>query len=435
MSWRWFIASASTLLTLMISIVNIFHQYMNLINPKIQLCICRILTMIPVYAILSYLSCITVEYSVPLSIIRDCYEAYVMHSFLQLLIIYVGGDFEVVKILINSKNASGEIWPQYYFKNILYHFKNNSVDSEGEIYNNNVRNKTLYHETNNNYNEVKHKMSRFYSYIKLGVLQFVIIKPLTAIVSLLLENIGYYKPGTFSYKDGFLYMITINMISVSVSVYSLFLLYISLVKELLPIKPVLKFFCIKFIIFVSFWQSIILSMFNHSNIYSNNDPKYIIKLHNWLLTIEMTFCAVIFGIAFRVDKSLNNNVNLNNKDLSINSSDNQNSPNDYDVGKRYTVNHFDNINTNNNENPFINNYVRNKYSKKDYSSLTKDAEITQKRVYLKRYTKKFVSGIINIFDPLDIIKDSIFLFKSLNNPSYNYINENSMHYFGGAITC
>ncbi|KAH8741451.1 hypothetical protein FG386_002405 [Cryptosporidium ryanae] len=439
MSWKWFVASISTLLTLIISILNIFHQYMNLVNPKIQLCICRILTMIPVYAVLSYVSYLVAEYSVPLNIIRDCYEAYVMHSFLQLLTIYVGGDVEVVRILISSKDASGEIWPQYYFncdyrtvfnlKNVLHHFRNNSVD----INSNCDGREILCRETNSENDELKYKMSRFYSYIKLGVFQFVIIKPLTAVLSLFLENLGYYKPGKVSYKDGFLYIITINMISVSISVYSLFLLYVSLVKKLLPIKPVLKFFCIKLIIFVSFWQSIILSMFNHLNIYSSDDPTHIVKLQNWLLTVEMTFCAIIFGIAFRVDKGLNNNAYPIDGNQFC-GDDTQSGSTDRNGGKRQVKHPDNNSRFKSSEKPFAN-YIVNEYSKQIRPPFSKNAENAQRKLRLERCTKKLFVGIARIFDPLDIVKDSVFLLKSLNNPHYSYTGEGDMHNFSGAIVC
>ncbi|OII71418.1 uncharacterized protein cubi_00796 [Cryptosporidium ubiquitum] len=324
MRWKWVVSSVATLLTLMISVANIMHQYLNLCKPKLQLCICRILTMIPVYAVVSYISYLFVDYAAPLNIVRDCYEGYVMFSFLQLLILYMGGD-QVILSVLESKKIKAEIWPHHHFNQSLnivgLASTTGSIDSNEEISVNIIDiYPDCFCEKKDNLDEVsinndgiresesgsqRIKIARFYSFIKLGVLQFVVLKPISALISLFLESVGLYGSGTFSFKRGFLYIAILNSISVSLSVYSLFLLYISISEQLAPIRPVLKFFCIKLIIFMSFWQSIILSILNYSGIYPN-EPNYTIKLHNWLLTLEMTLCAIIYGVAFTIKKDFKN---------------------------------------------------------------------------------------------------------------------------------
>lgn len=325
MAWKWLVSSVATLLTLMISVANITHQYLNLCKPKLQLCICRILTMIPVYAVISYVSYMFVDYAVPLNILRDCYEGYVMFSFLQLLVLYMGGD-QVVLSVLESQKIKAEIWPHHHFNHSLsivgFASTTGSVGSNEEEISVNIVDicPDYFCEKRDNLDDVsidsnifksgqtgsqRLKIARFYTFIKLGVLQFVILKPISALISLFLESVGLYGPGSFSLKRGFLYIAILNSVSVSLSVYSLFLLYISMSEQLAPIRPVLKFFCIKLIIFMSFWQSIILSILSYSGIYPN-EPNYTVKLHNWLLTIEMTACAVLYGIAFTIKKDFKN---------------------------------------------------------------------------------------------------------------------------------
>ena len=58
----------------------------------------------------------------------------------------------------------------------------------------------------------------------------------------------------FSVQDGYLYIMIIYNISVSLALYALFLFYFACRDILTPYEPILKFFMVKSIIFVSFWQ-------------------------------------------------------------------------------------------------------------------------------------------------------------------------------------
>lgn len=60
---------------------------------------------------------------------------------------------------------------------------------------------------------------KFLRRVKQGALQFVLIKPVTAILGLLLEKYGLYLDGELSLKAGYFYCAFINNISVTVSSY------------------------------------------------------------------------------------------------------------------------------------------------------------------------------------------------------------------------
>lgn len=55
-------------------------------------------------------------------------------------------------------------------------------------------------------------------------------------------------------STGYLYITMIYNVSVSLALYGLFLFYFSTKDLLTPFDPVLKFFTIKSVIFLSFWQ-------------------------------------------------------------------------------------------------------------------------------------------------------------------------------------
>ena len=57
-----------------------------------------------------------------------------------------------------------------------------------------------------------------------------------------------------SVASGYLYVTIIYNISVSLSLYALFLFYFATRELLSPYRPMLKFFMVKSVIFLSFWQ-------------------------------------------------------------------------------------------------------------------------------------------------------------------------------------
>ena len=57
-----------------------------------------------------------------------------------------------------------------------------------------------------------------------------------------------------SIDGGYLYITIIYNISVSLALYGLFLFYYSTKELLKPFEPLIKFFTIKSVIFLSFWQ-------------------------------------------------------------------------------------------------------------------------------------------------------------------------------------
>ena len=95
----------------------------------------------------------------------------------------------------------------------------------------------------------------FFRHVKQGVLQFVLIKPVTAILAIVFERYEIYHEGHFEFSSGYMYLALINNISISLSLYCLVLFYMATEERLKPFQPFAKFLCIKAILFFSFWQS------------------------------------------------------------------------------------------------------------------------------------------------------------------------------------
>jgi len=75
-----------------------------------------------------------------------------------------------------------------------------------------------------------------------------------AFMTIILQSVGLYQDGDWSPNTGYLYITMIYNVSVSLALYGLFLFYFATKDLLTPFDPILKFFTIKSVIFLSFWQ-------------------------------------------------------------------------------------------------------------------------------------------------------------------------------------
>jgi hypothetical protein len=126
-------------------------------------------------------------------------------------------------------------------------------------------------------------------------MQFVLLKPLTAIISVILLKYNIYTEGDFSLNQSYIYISFINNLSVSVSLYCLVLFYMGFEQKLHQFRPLGKFLCIKFVIFFSFWQSCFLITLTKFNIFDHQIAKF---LQDMLICLEMVFAAIAHSFAF-----------------------------------------------------------------------------------------------------------------------------------------
>ncbi|KAF9113846.1 hypothetical protein BGX27_000682 [Mortierella sp. AM989] len=146
--------------------------------------IMRIVLMIPIYAIISFLSFRFYKESIYYETIRDCYEAFVIYSFFILLLTYLGDDDETQRSKITGPDRRKLLYPLNCF---------------------------YYNPLNEN----------FLHYMKYGILQYVAIKPLCTFAAVVLQYYGLYCETVYDFHFGMIYITIINFISVSVALYCL----------------------------------------------------------------------------------------------------------------------------------------------------------------------------------------------------------------------
>ncbi|XP_021409754.1 transmembrane protein 184B isoform X1 [Lonchura striata] len=240
--------------------------------PNEQRYIVRILFIVPIYAFDSWLSLLFFtndQYYVYFGTVRDCYEAFVIYNFLSLCYEYLGGESSIMSEIrgkpIESSCVYGTccLWGKTY--------------SIG-----------------------------FLRFCKQATLQFCVVKPLMAISTVILQAFGKYQDGDFDVTSGYLYVTIIYNISVSLALYALFLFYFATRELLSPYSPVLKFFMVKSVIFLSFWQGMLLAILEkcgaipkiHSANVSVGEGTVAAGYQDFIICVEMFFAAIALRHAF-----------------------------------------------------------------------------------------------------------------------------------------
>ncbi|KAN0022670.1 hypothetical protein ACTFIU_004871 [Dictyostelium citrinum] len=263
-SLMWIVAGICSGVAILLSFYLIYKHLRNYTNPELQKYIVRILIMVPIYSVDSWLSLRFIELSLYFDVVRDTYEAYVLYCFFSLIVAYIEKDFDLVDLL-HSKEPLPHPFPLTCLPKI--------------------------------------KLDRgFLTNCKRFVLQFVFIKPIVAIISLVLETQHKYGEGKFQVGTGYVWLTVVENISVGLSLYFLVLYYKAMEEELKPFKPLGKFLCIKSILFFSFWQSIAISFLVYFGVISPMGSWSVDNissaLQDFITCVEMVILAICHHFFF-----------------------------------------------------------------------------------------------------------------------------------------
>eukprot|EP00546_Thalassionema_frauenfeldii_P009637 CAMPEP_0178910656 /NCGR_PEP_ID=MMETSP0786-20121207/9218_1 /TAXON_ID=186022 /ORGANISM="Thalassionema frauenfeldii, Strain CCMP 1798" /LENGTH=664 /DNA_ID=CAMNT_0020582931 /DNA_START=125 /DNA_END=2115 /DNA_ORIENTATION=+ len=335
-----FSAGAFVLLGFPISIYGIVMHLANYNQPNIQVYIIRILWMVPIYSMESWLCLRYHEYAIYIETLRDFYESYVLYSFLQFLIQVLGGEEELILLLKDKSPTRGvHMWGLQYCmrpwlmgvpvsrsvvavqkqQKLLSATVASADDNHHHPYDLTPSSSSDPHQQHNNLKR-PHKQvkwtSPFFVQCKLGVLQYVLLKFILSIVTMILELQGLYKEGNFTPKGGYLYICILTNLSQCWALYCLIFFYFATVTELSPIRPVGKFLSVKAIVFFTWWQSVCISLIYQANLIPHYQvggasgdtadgdsydwtPEDIAKgLQDYLICIEMFVASLVHVFVF-----------------------------------------------------------------------------------------------------------------------------------------
>ncbi|KAG8184580.1 hypothetical protein JTE90_005195 [Oedothorax gibbosus] len=229
-------------------------------RPSEQRWIVRILFIVPVYGLDSWLSLLlaTHPYHIYFDSVRDWYEAFVIYNFLSLCYEYLGGE--------------GNIMSEIRGKPIRSSWLYGTCCLRGKTY-------TI----------------GFLRFCKQATLQFCAVKPLMSLLILVLQPLGKYADGDWRVDGGYVWVVTVSNVSVSLALYGLLLFYFATQELLSPYAPVAKFLTVKSVIFLSFWQGFVLAVLAKCGVVEGASA-----VQNFLICVEMVGAALALRAAFPV---------------------------------------------------------------------------------------------------------------------------------------
>ncbi|KAA0705458.1 Transmembrane protein 184A [Triplophysa tibetana] len=258
---------------LLITCHQIYSHLRSYTVPNEQRYIIRILFIVPIFAFDSWLSLLFIsndQYFVYFDSVRDCYEAFVIYNFLTLSFEYLGGESAIMSEIRGKSIESSCLYGTCCLGGMSY--------SIG-----------------------------FLRFCKQATLQFCVVKPIMAVITILLQAFGKYHDGDFNVTGGYLYITIVYNISVSLALYALFLFYFTTSDLLRAYDPVLKFLTIKSVIFLSFWQGMVLAILERCGVipealmidgHKVGAGTVAAGWQNFIICIEMFFAAIALRYAF-----------------------------------------------------------------------------------------------------------------------------------------
>lgn len=233
-------------------------------NPMQQRYICRILLMVPVYAIDSFIALVEYEYGNVVALVRDTYEAYVIYQFYYLLMDYLDGEDNVVTMWRRHQQTDEPVMEHLFPMNLC------------------CKPIALNHRT--------------LGIWKICLVQYMVLNPLLTLITMPLFFAGAYHDGEFSAGDAYPYFAGIRFWSVTFAFTSLVYFFFA-TKDFMPQhKPMPKFAAIKIVVFLSFWQSVLLAGLNHFHVIPHTSlwtaDEVTTGMQNFIVCIEMYLVAL-----------------------------------------------------------------------------------------------------------------------------------------------
>lgn len=234
-------AGTFTLLTCLLTMFHMTSHLRNYHEPIVQRKILAILWMSPIYAVTSFLSLVVPSADGYLAVIKDFYEAYAIYSFLAFLIAVLGRGDRSAAVDVLALHAHHLKAPTRCLNGCYHpppdssaHAKANAVLTECQIL----------------------------------AMQFVFIRPLTSIASFASTLIRMEEDGArnmdtsaaeYFTSPAFLCAMITN-ISVFLAFTGLLKFYHAVREDLQWCQPFSKFMTIKSIVFLTFWQGLLISI-------------------------------------------------------------------------------------------------------------------------------------------------------------------------------
>lgn len=274
------IASSSifVLTALVLSMYLIFEHLGGYNQPEEQKFLIGLILMVPVYAVESFLSLLDSKAAFNLEVIRDCYEAFALYCFERYLIACLGGEEKTVEFMKSQSIISSGtplLEEAYSFGVVEHPFPLNCCLREWYL------------------------GEDFYQAVKIGIVQYMILKLICALLAIILEACGVYGEGKFQWNYGYPYLAAVLNFSQTWALYCLVQFYGVTKDKLEPIKPLAKFLTFKSIVFLTWWQGVAVAfLFSIGAFRGSLAQELKTRIQDYIICIEMGVAAVFHLYVF-----------------------------------------------------------------------------------------------------------------------------------------
>ena len=269
----WFVAGVFVLLAVPITFYEVAQHLENYRMPRLQRHVIRILFMVPIYAVDCWLALRFKDGTIYFDTIRECYEAYVIYNFYTYCTVYLQEFCNPgLEQIIARKPPARHIWPVSAFLDF---------PRMGEP---------------------------FLRLCRHGVINYVVMRPLTTALAFVSEANGVYGDGQIlNPLVAYPYLALLNNVSQAWAMYCLIIFYRATHEELAPIRPFYKFCTVKAVVFLSFWQGqtllfmVKMQWIKVSQRETKTDydaAEVATAMQEFLICVEMFFAAIAHSYAF-----------------------------------------------------------------------------------------------------------------------------------------
>jgi hypothetical protein len=261
-----FVGGYCAILATTLSFFQILEHLTCFADPECQTKVVRILFMVPLYAMISWASILQPEAAEYLNLIRDAYEAYAIYAFFSLMLALMGGVDTVYRTLMVEERA-----PIPHFFPFCWM-------------------------------EPMKVTPRFVQCCRRCLFQFMVTKPLVTFIVILLTAKGAMGTQLLDPSRGLFWTTLIYNVSITIAFTALVYFYVGTKDFIEGRSPLAKFLCIKAVIFLSFWQGVVLDILAafdalpKFNYWEKDDAAT--GIQNLLICIEMLLIAFAHKFCF-----------------------------------------------------------------------------------------------------------------------------------------
>ncbi|KAL3442193.1 organic solute transporter Ostalpha-domain-containing protein [Aspergillus insuetus] len=265
------IIGAFALVAGFISFYLIMRHATHYSKPVEQRHIIRILWMIPIYALVAWLSTYYYKHAVYFDVLGDCYEAFTIAAFFALLCHYIAPDLHSQKDYFRGIQPKNWVWPVNWLQKC----------SGGE--------RGLW--------RVPRSGLTWFNVVWVGVFQYCLLRVLMTIVAVVTQKFDVYCEQSLNPAFAHIWVLAIECVAVTIAMYCLIQFYIQIKDEISEYSPFLKILSIKLVIFLSFWQTSVISFLFSSGVISSSKrmaaPDLKVSLANLIISVEMALFAIL----------------------------------------------------------------------------------------------------------------------------------------------